>query len=168
MKALPAGSLPAFPSGSAFTFGGMAYEIGPDGATFSPPLSLVFTLSQAQWGQDYTVKSFDHKTGTWVRSAHDVGCGHGNRYGRGLPPLLFCPVSPARLPHPHTPVVTSLPVPAAPQVKAQPPTTAVSIFANMIGWAAGLVMNNIIILVVAIILGNRSLPGNEGRAPGSG
>jgi hypothetical protein len=37
VKAQPSGNLPAIPSGSAFTFAGMAYEIGPDGATFSQP-----------------------------------------------------------------------------------------------------------------------------------
>ena len=59
IKAVPSASLPAVPAGSAFAFAGMAYGIGPDGATFSPPVSLTFTLPQAQWGQDYSVKLFD-------------------------------------------------------------------------------------------------------------
>jgi hypothetical protein len=44
----------------------MAYEIGPDGATFSPAIPLSFTIPQEQRGQDYVIHEYDHATGTWL------------------------------------------------------------------------------------------------------
>ena len=167
MKAIPAGSLPSFPSGSRSPLAAWHTRSGPDGATFSQPLSLVFSLSQAQWGLDYTVRSFDHKTGTWVDLPTTLDAATGTVT---VEVSHFCCFALFTSPvtAPPTPVVTSLPVPAAPLVKAQPPTTAVNIFANMISWAAVLVMNNIIIFVVAIILIIAAFLVKKGRAPGFG
>jgi hypothetical protein len=43
----------------------MAYEIKPDGATFSPAIPLSFTIPQVQWGKEYVIQVYDHPTGTW-------------------------------------------------------------------------------------------------------
>lgn len=152
LKALPSADLPAVPPGSAFTFAGMAYEIGPDGARFQPPFTLTFTLPQAQWGKDYTIKSFDRKSGTWqdLPTAFDAARG---TITAEVPDLcVFALFNKPREAPVTTPAKTPLPVPSAPLVKAQPPTTAVSIFTNMLTWVADLVMNNAIILVVVVIL----------------
>ena len=167
MKAIPAGSLPPVPSGSAFSFGGMAYEIGPDGATFSQPLSLAFMLSQAQWGLDYTVRSFDHTTGTWVDLPTTLDAATGTLT---VEVSHFCCFALFTSPvtAPPTPVATPLPVPAAPQLKAQPPATAVSIFMSMLGWVADLMVNNIIPFVAFIFLGIAGYLVMQGKFPGSG
>jgi len=145
----------------------MAYEIGPDSATFLPPGAVTFKISQAQWGLDYTVRSFDHKTGTWVDlpTTRDAAAGtvtvevsHFCCFA-----LFTSPVA-----GPPTPVATPLPVPAAPLVKAQPPTTAVSIFMSMIGWAADLMVNNAIVLAGVLILIIAVYLVRQGRFPGSG
>ena len=65
IRAIPIDSLPALPDGSAMAFDGMAYELLPDGAIFSPPISISFTIRQARWGQDYFIKTFDSTSGTW-------------------------------------------------------------------------------------------------------
>jgi PKD repeat protein len=57
--------LPAAPPGDGLSFAGMAYEIKPDGATFSPAIPLSFTIPQGQWGQEYVLQAYDHETGTW-------------------------------------------------------------------------------------------------------
>ncbi len=149
IKGLPAESLPLVPSGSTLTFAGMAYDIGPEGATFSPSLTLTFTLPQARWGQDYSVKLFDTASGAWVDLPTNFDTAAGTVTVQ-VPHLcciaLFTEPRAAPAATPSSP----LPLPAAPQAKAQPPTTAVNIFVNMMGWAADLLVNNILVLVMII------------------
>ena len=59
------GDLPAALPGDGLSFAGMAYEIKPDGATFSPAIPLSFTIPQGQWGKEYVMQAYDHATGTW-------------------------------------------------------------------------------------------------------
>ncbi len=170
IRAVPSGNLPAVPAGSAFTFAGMAYEIGPDGATFSPPVTLALTLPQAQWGKDYSVKSFDRTSGTWQDqpSAFDAATGtitvqvsHLSIFALFMEPRVSPVTTPAGTPQ--------LTVAATPQVTAKPPTTAMSIFTNMIGWVVSMVMNNIIILVIIIVLAIGAVFFyRKGKFPGSG
>jgi PKD repeat protein len=167
VKVQPSENLPAIPSGSAFTFAGMAYEIGPDGATFSPPITLTFTLPQAQWGQDYTVKSFDQTSGTWqeLPASFDTATGIVTVQVSHLCCFALFTVPHASL---VTPTATPVPVPSVSQVKSQPPTTAVSIFMSMIGRVASLMMNNIVIIVAVIILIVILSLYRQGRFPGLG
>jgi hypothetical protein len=170
MKALPSGSLPPVPSGSLFSFAGMAYEIGPDGATFSQPVQLSLSLPQAQWGQDYSVKSFDKKSGTWQDLPTSFNPSTGTvtvqvshlcsfaLFGQPLSPPS--PVIPAR--------ATPLTVPAAAPVNAPPPATAVSTFMSMLTWVAGIVTNNVIPIIAVIIIGVSGYLVTLGRFPGSG
>jgi hypothetical protein len=61
-----AGDLPGPLPGDAFTFAGRAYELQPDGAVFSPGISLIFaTPSETPSGQDFLIKSYDRSTGSW-------------------------------------------------------------------------------------------------------
>ncbi len=66
IRRIPAEDLPAVPPGATFSFAGMAYEIGPDGATFSPSIPLSFTIPQELWGKEYVIQEYDHATGTWL------------------------------------------------------------------------------------------------------
>jgi beta propeller repeat protein len=169
IRALPASSLPAVPAGSVFTFAGMAYEILPDGATFSPPFSLSFIIPQARWGQEYSVKTWDSRTGTWqdLPSAFDGSTGtitaevsHLCTFALFAQPIAAPPTTAA------TPlqaaVVTTLPT-AVPT-----PATAVSTFASMLSWATGLVVNNAVILAVVIVLLIAVYLGWQRRFPGAG
>jgi hypothetical protein len=65
IRRIPAEELPSAPPGEALSFAGMAYEIGPDGATFSPAIPLSFTIPQELWGQEHVIQGYDHATGTW-------------------------------------------------------------------------------------------------------
>jgi PKD repeat protein len=65
IRRIPAGELPAGLPGGAWSFAGMAYDIQPDGATFSPSASLSFTVPQAQWSKEFAVQQYDSATGTW-------------------------------------------------------------------------------------------------------
>ena len=155
--------------GRVFTFAGMAYEILPDGATFSPPFSLSFTIPQARWGQEYSVKTWDSRSGTWqdLPSVFDGSTGtitaevsHLCTFALFAQPLaavatpVATPISAA--------VVTTLPM------EAPPPATAVSTFASMLSWAAELVANNAVILAVVIILVIAVYLVWRGKSPGAG
>jgi beta propeller repeat protein len=168
IRVLLPGDLPPLPSGSVFISDGIAYEIGPDGATFSPPISLSFAPVQPQWGRDYSVKSYDKKSGRWedlpttldgsmgfVTAQISHLCVHALFTGSITTPpsTAAIPVPPSALPQ---------------EAKAQSPTTAVNIFANMISWAVVLVMNNIVIFVVVIILIIAVFLVKKGRPPGFG
>jgi PKD repeat protein len=65
IRRIPAEELPAAPPGEALSFAGMAYDLLPEGATFSPSIPLSFTIPQVQWGQEYVIQEYDAATGTW-------------------------------------------------------------------------------------------------------
>jgi PKD repeat protein len=66
IKAIPAENLPGTLPGASFSFAGRAYELQPDGATFSPGISISFTAPNAQFGQELMVKTYDSATSTWL------------------------------------------------------------------------------------------------------
>jgi len=167
IKVLPSGDLPPIPSGSVFVFDGLAYEIGPDGATFSPAVSLSFAPLQPQWGIDYTVRSFDKKTGTWQELPASFDGSTGIVTAQ-VPHLCVFALFTEPLPGPPVLSTTQLPLPAAPQqAKAQPPSSAVSIFMNMMEWFMGLLVNNLVIVVAVVILAVAAFLIRMGRMPGS-
>jgi beta propeller repeat protein len=170
IKTLPPGSLPPVPPGSVFTFAGMAYEIGPDGATFSQPIQLSLAVPQAQWGQDYSVKSFDTKSSTWqdLPTSYDPSTGIVTvQVSHFCSFALFGQTRPSSSPV-ITAVTTPLPVPVAAPLKVPPPATAVNIFMSAITWVAGIVTNNVIPFIAVIIIGISSYLVMLGRSPGSG
>ena len=151
ISVLPPENLPEVPSGAVFTFAGMAYDIGSDDATFSPPVTLTFTLPQAPGEQDYTVKSYDRKSGSWMDLPTTLDPATGIVTVEVSHLCIFALFTQPRADS-LAPAATVLPLPSASLVKAQPPSSAVSIFMNMIGWAAGQVLNNLVVLVAVIIL----------------
>ena len=57
INSLPADTFPGNPDGSGFSYAGMAYDLQPDGCTFSPAISLNFTIPQARWGQEFMART---------------------------------------------------------------------------------------------------------------
>jgi len=171
LKALPQGSLPPVPSGSSLTFAGRAYEIGPEGATFSPPLIVSFAAPPGQPGNGYTVRSFDLKSGSWqdLPTTFDAASGTITADAGHLCCIALFTRAQSAAPTP--PVHASspaAPVPAATPDRTQPPSTAVSIFMSMVAWVAGLIVNNIIPLIAAIAIGISGYLVMQGMHPGSG
>jgi FOG: PKD repeat len=58
--------IPPLSSIGAWSFTGLGYDILPDGATFSPALSLVVIVSSGQGDIEYGVKTYDRNTGNWT------------------------------------------------------------------------------------------------------
>jgi beta propeller repeat protein len=151
VRTLAPGDLPALPSGSVYIFDGIAYEIGPDGAIFSPPASLSFSPLQPQWGHDYSIQAFDTRSGTWedlptvFEGSTGIVTAQVSHFSIHA---LFTSVRtgpPAASP---TPLPTAIPR----EAMARPPSTAVNIFTSMMGWVAGLVARNLVLVIGAVIL----------------
>ena len=77
IRRIPADELPDVPPGAGLSFTGMAYDILPDGATFSPDIPLSYTIPQVQWGREYVIQEYDTVTGTWqaLQSRYDPQTG---------------------------------------------------------------------------------------------
>jgi len=62
-------ALPPLPDTTTFRFAGYAYACSPSGATFTPPITLTFTLPEDAWNAldgDFSVQFYDEETGAWV------------------------------------------------------------------------------------------------------
>ncbi len=148
------GTLPADTKGSLFSFEGMAYELGPDGATFSPAITLSFTVPNAAWGKEYTIRTYDRKSGTWqdLPTQYDPTTGkvtaqvnHFSFFGLFGQSIPAAPTQQAPPVHTKVPVMSVTPPPA-------PPSTAISIFSGMMMWAVNILLDHIVIFAGAGII----------------
>jgi len=152
---LPADSRSPVPAVTGYSFAGMAYNLGPDGATFSPAISLSFSIPpEAPLGQEYSVKSLDPQTGTWNDLPTTVDSGTGKitaQISHFCCFALFAKPLASASPAYKAPVSLQTQVPKT--TPPPPPATALSIFFGMMTWITELVINNVYILVIVIILG---------------
>jgi beta propeller repeat protein len=156
LTALSPEDVPGTSAGAAFMVNGLAYEITPDGATFSSPgLTISFTIPQAQWGQEYSIKTYDRATGTWqdLPSTFELSTGEITTHTGHLCSFAVFAKSLSETPRvtvPATKVPVTLRAPEAP-----PPNTAISIFTNLMVWVSDRVIKNsyAIIGVVALVCG---------------
>jgi len=147
---MPDSGIPETPQGSTFSFAGIAYNLQPDGATFSPATTITFTVQQAQWSQHYVVKEYDPLAQVWV----DLPTTHHPESGTISASVShFCiialfsdTIKPLQAP-PRTVVQTPLPTIAPPQ-----PMSPFGIFYGIIVWLADMFMKNMyLVLIVAAI-----------------
>jgi PKD repeat protein len=138
---IPAENLP---EGTVFSFAGMYYDIQPDGATFSPPVSLSFTIPQAPWNKEFALQQYDSATGTWqvlpgsynpetgIVTAQVSHLCHFALFAKATGPIAVkaLPVEPLQLTKP-----------------------AISTNIGMIGWALSTLRENtrFLVIVVAVI-----------------
>lgn len=148
-------NLPTPAPAGAVMFAGRAFEIQPDGATFSPGISFSFVMpADTRFGQDLTVMMFDHASGTWqdVPTVYDTGTGLITaQVTRFCCFALFAKTGAdeeqTRLPTPEQSRPASIPAPS------QPPTTAMGIFMAFINWIIANPLAAIGIAFVIIALG---------------
>lgn len=135
IASLPRSEVPPLPDSRVVSFGGRAYELRPDGAIFSPGLSLSFIIPQAQWGREYSIRTFDHATGTWqeLPGRYDAKTGtitaivsHFCCFALFEKEIAQSDVAARETP---TSVITAV-------TPAQPPSTAISVFFGMVLWIA--------------------------------
>jgi hypothetical protein len=138
----------------------MAYDLEPDGCTFSPAISLNFTIPQAHRGQEFMVKTYDKTTMTWreVPTMYDPDAGIVTaELSHFCPFALF-----ARAVLPASPgAATDMPAQIPSMPDAPPAPTAFSTFSSMILWVIDIAIKNsiftagLVILAVAIFLYGR-------------
>ena len=149
IKAIPADSVPAIPAGSAFAFHGMAYDLQPDSATFSPAILINYTVPQARWELDFLVKTFDTTSGTW----QDVPTRYNPNNGVVTAQVShFCCFALFTKAVPPSPSITPVPAQLPLHVVAPPPPTAMSTFTGMILWIIDLVTKNALVVAGVVIL----------------
>jgi hypothetical protein len=70
LVSLDAADVPAVPGVGAYAFTGYAWLAGPEGAAFSPPVTLSFNFTEEQWdavynGSGLVVQRYDRSMGAW-------------------------------------------------------------------------------------------------------
>lgn len=174
IRALLPGEIPPVPSGAAITLAGTAYEIGPDGATFTPPGEISFVAPQVLPETEYSVRSFDRSSGAWtdLPTTFDAGTGLIS-----AEPGHFCTF--ALFTKPQAAAVATLtaagqpaspPAPAAtpgePETPVQPGIEG--ILMSLLAWIEGVIINNVIPFFAVIVLGISGYLVMQGMHPGSG
>jgi beta propeller repeat protein len=164
IRAIPEDNLPALPAGSGSAFHGMAYELQPDGATFSPPIAISFTIRQARWGHDYFIKTFDSASGTW----EDVPAAYNPDSGVVTAEIShFCYIALFTNAVVPTPPVTIKPASTSVPVIEKLAPSPLSRFLGMIQWVTDTVTKNaliaaaIVILLIALLLFGRRIRRNR-------
>ena len=147
---LAASDVPADNPGSTFSFAGRAYELGPDGATFSPSFTLSFAVPDAQEAGTYTIRMVDHATGLWT----DLPTTYHPETGTVTTEVshfccfaLFLRAAPA----PATAAATAAPTTAA-APKAAAPSTAMAIFSGLALWTMDKVIRYPFLVAGAVVI----------------
>jgi len=145
-------NVPSSTTDSAYSFAGMAYDLQPAGATFSPAITLTFTIPEAQWGKEYTVQSFDPTTNAWrnLPTTYDASKGtisaqvsHFCCFALFAKPIASAPPGGA----------SAGALPKAVPTLAPPAPTAMSIFIGMILWISDTVTGQVYLVAIAVIAG---------------
>jgi hypothetical protein len=113
------------PSGSAFAFQGMAYDLQPENATFTPAIEINYTIPQAQGGKEFIVTAL---------------VSHFCYFA-----LFTKTIQPS-------PTILSEPARSPPQVVAPPPPTAMSTFSGIILWIIDMATKNVLVVAGIVIL----------------
>ena len=149
INSIPEGSVPGISNSSAFTYAGMAYELLPDGCSFSPSVHINFSVAQASWGQNYVVRTFDHVTGVW----QEIPTVYDPETGVVTAQLShFCYVALFARTDTPAPSAEATIIPTPSVAIAPPPPTAISTFTGMMIWIAELVTKNVMIVAGLVIL----------------
>jgi beta propeller repeat protein len=154
LTALPPEKLPPLTTSASSTFTGMAYNLEPDGAGFSPTIFFSFSYPKAQWGEEYTVKMFDRQHGTWqdLPTTYDASTGlitaqlsHFCCFALFAKPKANSSLSAKEN-------TDQLPKAAPPVTPAPPPGTALNTFIGMATWVTDLVIKNVYIFLIVVVL----------------
>jgi beta propeller repeat protein len=154
-RAATAGSVPPAPEGEGALLAGMAYDIGPDGATFEPPATVSFTVPGNLWdpGTGYSIRSYSAQAGSWEEIPSSVDPSSQAVTGRVSHLCLFglFAVTPAAAPATFAPVQE--PARAAPVVQPAPVArTPMGIFTGLMGWMFTTAMANLAVTATALLV----------------
>jgi hypothetical protein len=149
---IPEGNLPGSVPANTIAFAGRAYELKPDGAVFSPGISMSFVAPpDTRFGQIFSVKSFDPASGTW----QDLPTRYDPKTGLVTAQVShFCCIALFAMNANGQP--SSGQIDALPQVTGKPAGpasfTAVGIDMGIFVWIVNLLTKNMIIDAIVVIL----------------
>ena len=150
IAAVSAENVPAL-SGTTLSYSGMTYNLQPDGATFSPAISVGFSTPPGQVGQDYTVKSYDQASRTW----QDLPTSYDPATGTVTAQVShFCLFAVFTKMVPKAPAIASTPVvtPLIPTTIKPPSPTIATTFLGIVLTVINLLVTNPILLAGIAIL----------------
>jgi beta propeller repeat protein len=144
--------IPEVPRESTFSYAGITYELQPNGAAFSPAITITFTVPQAQWSQHYMIKEYDSAAQEWVdlpTTYHPESGTISASVSHFCLIALFSDTIKPTLTPPPTVVPTPLPTIAGPL-----PTSPFGIFYGLVMWLADISMKNLylVLIVLAIVV----------------
>jgi hypothetical protein len=149
---VPAESVPSLPSGTAVSYAGMSYNLQPDGATFSPAISVSFSVPQGQVAPGYTVRSYDRVSGTW----QDLPTSYNAQTGMVMAEIShFCLFAVFAKTVPTGPAIaatTPAPKQLIPTKIAPPSPTIATTFLGIVLWVVNLMISNPIVIAGIAIL----------------
>ncbi|HUH78403.1 MAG TPA: hypothetical protein VLY83_00750, partial [Methanoregula sp.] len=152
IRALQADEFPAASFGDGLAFSGMAYDLKPEGATFSPAVTIRFRVPDAPWGRKYSVKSYNRAAGAWedLPTIYDPATGSISADIPHFCCIALFALSPSGQ---ETPVTRAVAPAAVPSVAAPSlPPTAISIVTGMVLWAAGILGKNLFVAVGIVVV----------------
>jgi beta propeller repeat protein len=150
---VPQVSLPSMESVPGVTYAGMAYDLGPDHATFSPAITFSLTVPQVGWGQEFLIKTHDPATGAWT----DLPSTFDPKTGIVTTKIShFCCFALFERPVASAPPVNALPAVLTtarpePVPQSPPAPTAMSVFTGIIVWISDIVTGNLYLAAAAAI-----------------
>ena len=148
-------TVPPREPGTQYAFSGLAYKCGPDGAQFSPSVTLTFTLTPDQWsnlhvnGREPVIRTYSTSAKSWESLATkndpdtlavSAEVNHFSDFALFSKPVQNGNASAV------TPAKNATAVNAS-----KPPANAFEIMAGLGLWGIGLIMNNPLMAVIGII-----------------
>jgi hypothetical protein len=148
-------TVPPREPGTQYAFSGLAYKCGPDGAQFSPSVTLTITLTPDQWsnlhvnGREPVIRTYSTSAKSWESLATkndpdtlavSAEVTHFSDFALFSKPVQNGNASAV------TPAKNATAVNAS-----KPPSNAFEIMAGLGLWGSGLIINNPLVAVIGII-----------------
>jgi beta propeller repeat protein len=153
------GSIPPVPDGGGILFTGLAYDFGPDGATFDPPATIIFTVPESQWSPDtaYSIRTYSAQSGAWTGIPTSVDPGTRTASGQVSHLCLFGLFAIPPAGQPAQAGAAAAPA-AAPGAGAKPlPRTPMGTFTGLVGWIYAAATSHIAVSLTILLGGLVSL-----------
>ena len=162
------GGIPSGNGAGSRGFTGIAYDVGPDGATFSPPATLTFTIPESSWTDEtlYTIRTYDEGSGAWADIPTTADPATHTLTGQVSHLCLFGVFGTA-LPAAATPATpaAALTIPQPAPTGKPLPRTPMGTFTGIVGWVSATAMANplagALVLVVALLLSAAFIAGRR-------
>jgi hypothetical protein len=156
------GRIPGATGGASPRFTGIAYDVGPDGATFTPPATLSFTVPEGLWNgkSRYSLLAYSTQAGSWEEIPTEVEP-EDHRVSGPVSHLCLFGLFAAEATLPPQAPVAGAPAQAQPEPVQHTP---MGIFTGMMGWLYGTASTHITVSLAVGFLALAALYASTRRA----